>query len=373
MDLQEKFRARFGSDPRLYSAPGRVNLIGEHTDYNEGLVMPAAIEFSCRVAAGERSDRKIAAYSENFDETAKGDLNAGLQPRRSWSDYPFGVAAIFEQDGLRLPGANLYISGDVPLGAGLSSSAAIEVAVALALADLAHASVDRTELARLCQRAENEFAGARCGIMDPFIACHAQAGHALMLDCRSLEFTPLPIPEGLRIVICNTMVRHAIAGGEYNARRAQCEEAARRLRRSLRDVSRIELEEQKERLDPILYKRARHIITENQRVLDAARALERGDLQRITNLMAESHASLRDDYEVSCRELDFMVEIAARQSGLCGARMTGGGFGGCTVNLVREAGCERFQTRVFEEYRAATGIGCEIYVSKASGAAQRTL
>lgn len=376
-DLQTKFRARFGSAPRIYRAPGRVNLIGEHTDYNNGFVMPAAIHLSCWVAAALRRDRRVVIYSENVDQSAEADLaRLPIAPSGNWSDYPIGVAVMLAQAGYALPGVDLYIRGEVPLGAGLGSSAAIEVSVAYAFIDSMRESVDRTRLALLCQRAENEFVGARCGIMDQFIACHAQSGTALFLDCRSLDFRLLHVPEVARIVICNTMVKHEIAGGEYNARRGQCEDAVRRLQqavpdaKSLRDVDSLQFEHSKELLPDVIYRRARHVITENQRVLDAAAALEAGDMARFGTLMVASHASLRDDYEVTCPELDLMVDIARQQEGVWGARMTGGGFGGCTVNLVRAADTADFQQRVAKAYLAATGITPRIYVSDASAGAE---
>lgn len=374
--LDTRFRERFGSLPKLYRAPGRVNLIGEHTDYNQGYVMPAAIHFSCWVAASPREDRKLVIYSENFNQLMEADLSSHLLAKSNWSDYPIGVAAMLGQAGYHSPGANILIHGEVPLGAGLSSSAAIEVSIACALLDLMGRSMDRTQLALLCQRAENEFVGARCGIMDQFIACHGRSQHALMLDCRSLDFRLLRLPENVHLVICNTMVKHEIARGEYNVRRSQCEEAVRRLAeviphlRALRDVSLEDLEKHRNLLTPVLYKRVQHVIRENQRVLEAASALEAGNTFRFGELMQQSHQSLRDDFEVSCKELDLMVEIASRQEGLIGTRMTGGGFGGCTINLVKASHSTEFQQRVSKAYQAATGFQPDIYVSDASEGAE---
>ena len=373
VDLEAKFRARFGNSPTQYRAPGRVNLIGEHTDYNEGYVMPAATDFSCWVAAAPREDSKLVVYSENFGESVEADLSGDrLAPRGNWSDYAVGVAASLMEAGYGAPGANLYIRGEVPLGAGLSSSAALEVSVAYGMLDLSGKQMDRTQVALLCQRAENQFVGARCGIMDQFIACHGRAGHALMLDCRSLEFRLLPLPEDLHLVICNTMVKHEIARGEYNVRRSQCEEAVRILAeamprvRALRDVTISELKQHESRLTPVIYKRARHVVRENQRVLEAASALESGDVARFGELMLESHESLRNDYEVSCQELDLMVEIASGQEGVLGARMTGGGFGGCTINLVKAGASANFRQRVSETYQAVTGHRPDVYITNAS-------
>jgi galactokinase len=367
--IAEKFRARYGVNPRVYRAPGRVNLIGEHTDYNDGFVMPAAIGFHCWIAASPRQDRKLVVSSEEFPEVVKAELSPdALHPTHTWSDYSLGVAAQLEEAGFALTGANLLIHGEVPIGAGLSSSASIEVATALALAGESRLSIDRTVLARICQRAENDFVGMRCGIMDQFISLHGRANHALMLDCRSLSFEFVPIPESVRLVICNTGVKHKLAGGEYNRRREECEEAVRSLERvlpgirALRDVSTEQLEEHRVLLSEVAYKRAHHVVTENARVLEGMEALRKGDLQRFGQCMAESHRSLRDMFEVSCAELDLMVELANREPGVYGARMTGGGFGGATVNLVDERSAETFAANVAKAYREKTGIACATYI-----------
>ena len=378
LQLLEAFQARFGTAANIYRAPGRVNLIGEHTDYNDGFVLPAAIEFYCWVAAAARKDGKVAIYSENFNETVEASLNS-LTPlgKKHWSNYPLAVAWVMPQAGKPLTGANLYIAGEVPLGAGLSSSAAIEVAVGLALVSVSGLAVDRAELAQLCQKAENEFVGARVGIMDQFVSCHGRASHALMLDCRSLEYELVKLPANVQLVMCNTMVKHELASGEYNARRAECEEGVRNLRtafpevRALRDVTLAQLEAHRQKLTPKVFARCRHVITENERVKSAVKTLHRGDSKALGALLQDSHRSLRDDYEVSCKELDLMVEIAMAQPGLIGARMTGGGFGGCTVNLVESAAVSNFKQDVAEEYSSKTGLTPEIYVSPASEGAQQ--
>ena len=368
-NFAEKFRARFGVTPHVYRAPGRVNLIGEHTDYNEGFVMPAAIGFQCWVAVSPRPDRKLIICSQEFPDEAHVDLSPGaLQASRTWSDYPVGVAVELEKAGFRLSGANLLIHGEVPIGAGLSSSASIEVATALALSENAGHSIDRIQLARICQRTENEFVGTRSGIMDQFISLQGRANHALMLDCRSLQFEFVPIPESVRLVICNTGVKHTHAGGEYNRRREECEEAVRSLAkampniRALRDVNLEQLEEHRGLLSDVTYKRAKHIVTENERVLKSVGALRTGDLRRFGVYMAESHASLRDLFEVSCAELDLMVDLANREPGVYGARMTGGGFGGATINLVEAASAVAFGESVAKAYQRETGIAAGIYI-----------
>jgi galactokinase len=369
--IVERFRSRFGADPYVYRAPGRVNLIGEHTDYNEGFAMPAAIEFYCWVAVGTREDRKLNIYSEEFSAAADVDLSSATrQPSKTWSDYPIGVALQLEQAGFRLRGANLLIESEVPIGAGLSSSAAIEVATALALVDQSGWSPERLQLALLCQRAENEFVGARVGIMDQFVSLYGQKDRALMLDCRALSFESLLIPDSVKLVISNTMVKHELASGEYNRRRADCEEAVRRLSeflpgiRALRDVSAEQLEQYRGMISEVTYKRALHVVTENARVLDSAEALRSGDIVRFGKRMAESHRSLRDLYEVSCRELDLMVDLAYQQKGVYGARMTGGGFGGATINLVDARYAGEFKVKIAKSYQRETGLVPQIYICK---------
>ena len=374
IDNQETTRAR------TYRAPGRVNLIGEHTDYNDGFVMPAAIGFSTFVTISPRDDRKLSLFSENFSEQVEFDLDdPAPRPAGHWSDYPRGVAITLERLGHRLSGASLRIRGEVPIGSGLSSSAAIEVATCYALLNNPALSADPVKMAKLCQRAEDEFVGMRCGIMDQFVSCCGQAGKALMLDCRSLDYKLVPLPQETRLVICNTMVKHSLAAGEYNTRRAECEAGVRHFAQSLpnvkalRDVTEADLKRYGNDLSEVIYRRCRHVITENARVLKAAKALERGDLEAFGRLMTESHRSLRDDYEVSCKELDVMVELAQEVQGVYGARMTGGGFGGCTINLVNEENVEEFEQTVARGYTEATGLVPEIYVCSAAEGAEEII
>lgn len=375
-DLVQHFRSLYSESCRLYRAPGRINLIGEHTDYNDGFVLPAAVNFYCWTAICPTKDRKIEVHSTNFKERSVFHLDHP-KPLRNWSDYVQGVALMLEEAGFRLPGARILVSSEVPIGSGLSSSAALEVAAGMALLKTQRASWNLTQLAQACQRAENEFVGARCGIMDQFIACYARTGHAVLLDCRSLEHRFVPLPDEVRIVICNTMVKHSHAAGEYNTRRSQCEEGVRVLSRvfptlkSLRGLTLAEFEPFQELLPREIRKRCRHVITENRRVLDAAAALEQGNLNRLDELMAESHRSLREDYDVSSPELDLMVDLAKQAPGICGARMTGGGFGGCTVNLVRSDSVQAFQDKVAAGYHERIGIVPEIYVSPACNGAER--
>ncbi len=375
-DLKNNFYSMYGADPSVFRAPGRVNLIGEHTDYNDGFVMPAAIEFYTWVAISPRTDRKLVIRSENFQETQEFDLDEmSPLPRNDWSDYVRGVAVVLQEAGRSLCGANMLIRGEVPIGAGLSSSAAIEVACGYALLENSGSRVDRVELAKLCRLAENTFVGMRCGIMDQFISCCGQAGQSLMLDCRSLEYHLLPLPENVHLVISNTKVKHEHASGEYNTRRQECESAVRILSRwypdihALRDVTLNQLEAHSGQLPDILYKRARHVTSENQRVEDAARALDRGDLEAFGDLMNASHRSLRNDYAVSCAELDVMVDQAMKLEGVYGARMTGGGFGGCTISLVMTDKVEEFKEKLSEAYEKATGYHPDVYICAAASGA----
>jgi galactokinase len=378
-EVKARFSDLFGAVPRIFAAPGRVNLIGEHTDYNDGFVMPAAIEFHTWVACSARSDRKVAVHSEEWKQKAEFDLDdADAAPRHHWLDYVRGVAIQLERAGHKLLGANLLIYSDVPMGAGLSSSAALEVASALAFISTERqrdASCDRLQLAKLCQRAENETVGARCGIMDQFAAANGRAGHALLLDCRSLEFKLLPLPESVSLVICNTMVAHRNVSGEYNLRRSQCEQGVKFFAakvdgvRALRDVSLEQLHLYQNQMDKTIFRRCRHVITENRRTLDAAGALTSGDVNKFGELMYASHQSLKDDYEVSCAELNVLVELASDFSGVYGARMTGGGFGGCTINLVKKDRVSEFTANILKSYKAQTSIDAQIYVTTAADGA----
>lgn len=367
------FQARFGRAPRLFRAPGRVNLIGEHTDYNDGLVMPAALDRSCWVAAASRNDGLVMVYSEDARGTAEIPVLEPPERTGTWRDYVAGVVAMLRAHRVALSGADLLIASDVPAGAGLSSSAALEVSVATALLGLAGHHLPPTVVARLCQRAENEVVGAQCGIMDQYVACHAEPGYALLLDCRAVTHRLISMPHAVAIVACNSMVRHSIAAGEYNRRRQECAAAVAALAscdpriKSLRDVSPDLLEGARAHLGDVLYRRARHIVSENGRVEQLASALAERRLSAIAPLMAESHRSMRDDYEISCAEIDWLVERASDLPGVYGARMTGGGFGGCTVNLVHDAAVGEFVERLSSEYRARTRIRLEAYVSDASG------
>jgi galactokinase len=364
----------------VYAAPGRVNLIGEHTDYAGGFVMPAAIDFATVAAISPRSDGKVAVYSANFDELVEHRLDALPQHgNHQWSDYPLGVLHVLQAQGVKVPAFSLSLFGDVPLGAGLSSSASIEVATLLALLAVAGQTMPGPQMALLAQRAENTYVGANCGIMDQFISANGKRDHALLLDCRSLGYTLAPIPANLNLIICNTMVKHSHAGGEYNTRRAEVEQATAILRSHrpevelLRDATPADLEQWGHEMPMNVLKRARHIITDSLRAEAAAAALERGDLAALGTLMAEAHASYRDDFEASCKEADLMVELANRQPGLIGARLTGGGFGGCTVNLVEEQHAAAFEKAVAAGYEQQTGIKPDVFLCRAADGAKQVL
>ena len=376
--LADRFQNSFHVRPQVFFAPGRVNLIGEHTDYNDGFVLPCAIGFGTRVAISPRSDRRLVFRSVEFPEEFEFDLDRlPKQPLRAWCDYGLGVALALQAAGVHFPGANLVVNGQVPIGAGLSSSAAIEVATALALLSIADQQLPPEQVAKLCQKAEGDFVGARVGIMDQFVSCLGKEGNALLLDCRSLKYDLVPIPNTIRLVICNTMVKHELSSGEYNIRRHQCEEAVRILSktypgiRALRDLTLGQLAAQKDALPPVIYKRCLHVVEENDRALDAAEKFRSSDLNGVGKLMRASHQSLRDLYEVSCAELDAMVELAERLPGFYGGRMTGGGFGGCTVNLVEAQKAQAFADQISGAYRQQTGIKPEVYIcSAASGAGE---
>jgi galactokinase len=377
--IRAQFEQRYRRAPRIFSAPGRVNLIGEHTDYNEGFVLPMAIERRTYVAAAPRTDKLIRVYSCEFDETAEFELSADLQPldgrpSGAWVNYLRGVAAVLERDWYSLAGADLYITSEVPLGAGLSSSAALESSAGFALLSVAEQAGNLLDVALALQKAEYEFAGTQCGIMDQYITCLAQPEHALLIDCRSLgnESVPLPFSQ-VRVVVCDSRVKHELASGEYNTRRTECAAGVKRLAQHLRDIQSLrdvtveEFDQVAETLPDVIRRRCNHVINENARVLFAVDALKRGDLKFFGALMYASHESLRDDYEVSCRELDALVEIARRQPGVIGARMTGGGFGGSTVNLVAVGHVEAFVETLAREYEKACGITPHFYVTDAAG------
>jgi len=381
--LATAFQREFGADPEVITrAPGRVNLIGEHTDYNDGFVLPVAIDREIRVAVRRRPDAQARLLAINLGRRSSFDVrDIHHDPSERWSHYERGVVLMLRQRGYDVGGFELAIEGDLPSGAGLSSSAAVEVATGLALDALFGFGIERVPLALLAQRAENDFVGVKSGIMDQFIAALGRRDTALFLDCRSLETQHVPIPpapalpmrpqEPVRIVVADTTVKRGLVDSEYNRRRAECEEAVRRLAqhlpgtKALRDVTLEQFMRYAAELPETVRKRARHVIAENQRVLASVAALERGDLDQFGRLMYESHASLHDDYEVTIPQLDVLVEAARAVPGVFGSRMTGAGFGGCTVSLVRESAVATFEREVPAAYRARTGLDPKIYVCRA--------
>ncbi len=374
-NARNAFASAFGSNPTLaVQAPGRVNLIGEHTDYNDGFVLPCAIDYRTVICGAPRDDDRVrviaADYAGEYDEF---DLGTAIEPRhdRLWANYVRGVVKYLHEAGHTSRGADLAISGNVPQGAGLSSSASLEVATGQFFRALGNLAIDPTELALIGQRAENRFVGCNCGIMDQLISARGEAGHALLIDCRSLETRSVAMPDGVAVVIINSNVQRGLVGSEYNTRRRQCEEAARFFGvEALRDVDLPNYEANAAGLDPVVSRRARHIITDSQRALDLAAALPAGDMTRIGRLMADSHASMRDDFEITCPQVDALVDIVKDVVGDAGGvRMTGGGFGGCVVALMPGELVEPVRAAVSERYPAATGLQGSIYVCHPSAGA----
>jgi galactokinase len=379
--LLRQHAQRFGAAERVFQAPGRVNLIGEHTDYTGGLVMPAAIDFNTVAVVGPAKNGRSIIRSVDFPKEFEFDASAlSEKPQHDWTDYPAGVLWSLGQSGVVAPQFTMTLKGDVPLGAGLSSSASIEVAVAFAALALAGKSMALTDVALACKKAENGFVGAQSGIMDQYIACCGVKDHALVIDTRDLSSRAVPLPADVRLVICNSMVKHSHAGGEYNQRRAEVDEGSHALHaanpkiQELRDATVADLEKARGSMSENAYLRCRHIITENGRVEEAARALAAGDMRRMGELMYEAHVSYRDDFAASCPEADLLVELAAMQPGVIGARLTGGGFGGCTVNLVEAAQAEPFRESIHRAYLERAGIDADIYLCQAAqGASEFSL
>jgi galactokinase len=368
--LRQKFRELYGRTPRLFRAPGRVNLIGEHTDYNDGFVLPMAINHSTFVAGAARTDNRVRVHSLDFNEQYEFDLADSTRVSQAhWLDYVEGVARSLKEGGTRLTGADLLIQSEVPIGGGLSSSAALEISTGFALLRLSGAQLDLVKLAKAGQRAEHDYVGAKVGIMDQMAAVFGRKGFAIFLDCRTLETSLIPLnTEKAAVVVCDSRIKHALASSEYNKRRAECEEGVAILKTylphitALRDVSVEEFQQLEKNLPEPVVRRCRHVVTENERTLKAVQALGEDDLKMFGQLMLASHQSLRDDYEVSCKELDILTEIASEIPGVLGARMTGGGFGGCTVNVVERSAVERFCDTVSQKYQEATQLITTIYV-----------
>jgi galactokinase len=375
--IEGTFARVFGTTPEVVvRAPGRVNLIGEHTDYNDGFVLPAAIDRYISFAGRRRADRQVRGHSIDFQDTVEFSLDdIQKDAAHPWSNYLRGVSKFLQSDGYRLSGADVVLGGDVPREAGLSSSAAVEVAATVFWQRLMGLQLDPVYVIKLSRRAENEFVGVPCGIMDQFISALGRRDHALFLDCRDLTYRHVPLRGDVKVVVCNSGVKRALAQSEYEVRLKQCRQAVAQLAtaglavKTLREVEPQDLEVRGSVLSEVLLKRARHVVTENQRTLEAVKVLEAGNIERFGELMNASHVSLRDDYEVSSKELDGLVELAWKQPGTLGARMTGAGFGGCTVNLVRAEAAEAFAEAVVSGYQQALGLRAEIYVCRASDGA----
>ncbi len=378
--LVDDFVKRFGAQPtQIAIGPGRVNLIGEHTDYNDGFVLPVALKRDVRIALRPRADRKVRLLSVEYDEYAEFDLDRlTFDKEMLWVNYVQGMAWSLREQGIQLTGIDGVISGNVPRGSGLSSSAALEIASAMALLTAANQInvLSGPQIAKAAQRAENQFVGVNCGIMDQFISMLGAENHALLIDCRSLEYQLVPFPENAALVIGNTKASRSLASSAYNQRRQECETGVAALQqvlpniRALRDVTSPQLEAHKALLSPVVYRRCRHVVSEDERVLATVVALKHGDLAAVGQLMNASHDSLRDDYEVSSQALDIMVDAMRSVPGCFGARLTGAGFGGCAVALVAPGAEQAVANAIYEKYPKATNVWPEVYTTRASAGAR---
>jgi len=378
MNIVEKIEFRFvklfSRKPLIVRSPGRVNLIGEHTDYNEGFVLPAAIDKSIIFAVGPRQDNICKIHSEDLAADYEFDLTNFSKAKNSWPNYLLGIVHQLKKNGYKFSGFECVFGGDIPIGAGLSSSAAIEAGLGFALSEMFNLNVPPLELVKMAQLAEHEFAGVRCGIMDQFINIFGRKDKVLKLDCRSLDYEYFPFEmKDIKIVLFDTHVKHSLASGEYNIRRGQCEEGVKLIRKydsnvkSLRDVPlQLLLEHQKE-FDPLVFKRCHYVIKENERLLAGCEDLKNNDFSSFGKLMIQSHEGLRDEYEVSCKELDVLVDIVSGKSDVLGARMMGGGFGGCTINLVKQNAVENIVADVKEEYLKRVQQEIKVYITSIMG------
>jgi galactokinase len=372
--ILSKFEKLYNKKPLLFRSPGRVNLIGEHTDYNEGFVLPAAIDKAIIFAISPRTDYKCKLLADDLQDGYEFELSGVKKASKSWPNYLLGVVDQIQKRGYELQGFDCVFGGNIPIGAGLSSSAAIEAGLAYALNNIFDLKIDKLELVKMAQKAEHEFAGVRCGIMDQFINIFGKTDKVLKLDCRSLEYEYYPFGmQDIKIVLLDTHVKHSLASGEYNIRRAQCESGVSILQKfdpeikSLRDVSLDYLDGHKNEFDTVVYRRCSYVIKENERLLNGCEDLKKNDMVSFGKRMYQSHEGLRDDYEVSCNELDILVDIASKESSVLGARMMGGGFGGCTINLVNQNGIVNFIEIVKEEYFKKVGTELKVYVTSIKG------
>jgi galactokinase len=367
--IKKKFTELFVSEPLLVRSPGRINLIGEHTDYNEGFVFPAAIDKEIIFAVNQNSLNSFRFYSVDMDGRFEINLKDLKKSETPWANYLLGVAAQFKDAGYALSGVDCVFGGNIPIGAGVSSSAAIENGFAFALNEIFKLNIGKLDMVKMARKAEHEYAGVMCGIMDQFASMYGKSDHAIKLDCRSLdyEYVPIDLSEYL-IILINTKVSHTLASSEYNTRRKECEAGVHILKKydrtieALRDVNLEMLLLHKNEFDPIIYKRCTYIVTENQRVEEAAEALRHNNIKKLGEIFFQAHCGMRDDYQISCKELDVLVEIAGTSEGVLGARMMGGGFGGCTINLVEKKHADAFVENAAEKYIEVTGIQPEVYI-----------
>jgi galactokinase len=377
MKIREQFFQHYKKRALVFAAPGRVNLIGEHTDYNEGFVLPGAVDKRIYVAVAKNTDEVLNVYANQYDQQLSFSLQ-NIQPVKGWATYLLGMIFNLQQKGFSVSGIDVMIDGDVPVGAGMSSSAAVCSAFGFALNEIFELGLSKMELALLGQKTEHNFAGVQCGIMDEFASLHGKAGHVMKLDCRSLEYEYIPFDfPDYKIVLVNTMVTHSLAATEYNVRRKQCEEGVAVFKRfypeinSLRDVSIAQLDLHKKDLPEIIFKRCGFIVHENMRVLRACAFLKKGDIYSFGEIMVIAHEGLSKCYEVSCRESDFLVDIAKRFGGVAGTRQMGGGFGGCTINIVKSDAVNDFTAFIKNAYNKQFDKLPEIYITQIEDGAKR--
>jgi galactokinase len=369
--VKNRYQELFSEQPLVVRSPGRVNIIGEHTDYNEGFVLPAAIDKAAYVAIGRRDDDAIHLYAEELDERFESSLSSLAPSDKGWPNYILGVADQFLKSGHQINGFNIVLSGDVPIGAGLSSSAAIECATGFALNELFQAGIPRLELVKMAQRAEHLFAGVRVGIMDMFASAFGKRDHVIKLDCRSLDFEYVPLKmDGIKIVLFNSNVEHSLASSEYNTRRQQCEAGVALIKKhqpnvnSLRDATMDMLHQYVEPVDALIYKRCKYVVEEKERLLQGCEDLRHGDIKALGKKMFQTHDGLSKEYEVSCKELDFLVDQVRNNEAVLGARMMGGGFGGCTINLVREEAIDSLVQETTAAYNQAMKLDLLTYIAQ---------
>lgn len=367
--IKASFVEKFNEQPLVFRSPGRVNILGEHTDYNDGFVLPAAIDKYIYVAISKRDDSRICLYSNEFGESFSCDVKEVEKTPMQWPNYILGVVDQLQKKGILLTGFNLLIDGDIPIGAGMSSSAAVECAAIFALNEIFNIGLSRIDLVPLAQKAEHVFAGVHCGIMDQFASMFGKKDQVIKLDCRSLDYEYVPLKlDGYKVVLFNTNVKHNLASSEYNIRRQQCESGVAIINRqipgvkSLRDVNMEMLEQYVEPVDPLVFQRCKYVVLENERLLGACDDLRKQDLKGLGQKMYQTHQGLSNLYEVSCKELDFLVEFVKRQPGVAGARMMGGGFGGCTINIIEDAAIEPLIESISHAYQQSMNLPLTAYI-----------